>query len=96
MHAQIIISMAVAICCTSCSIIEPKVPFSASNLNNLYKGESDLVRIRIDQLPNSPEDSEGYSEFSHPAGITYFFRDGKSRVVEYSPQGEVLGSVWSD
>lgn len=96
MQTRNILIMTVAICCMGCSTNKLQEQFSATNLNNLHRGEKDLTRIRIAQFPNSPEDSEGYSESSHPAGITYFFRDGKSRVVEYSPEGEVLGSVWSD
>lgn len=96
MKTRNILSMTVAICCMGCSTSKPQEHFSATNLNNLHRGEKDLIGLRIAQFPNSPEDSEGFSESSHPAGVTYFFRNGKSRVVEYSPKGEVLGSVWSD
>lgn len=89
--------MTVAICCMGCSTSKPQEPFSATNLNNLHRGDKDLIRIQIGQFPESPEDYlAGYSESSHPVVISYFFRDGKSRIVEYSPKGEVLGSVWSD
>lgn len=90
-----IVRLAVCFVLYSCSVIRHE-KFDADKINNLHSNDPSLGGITIYQLPGSPEDAIGYSENSHPAVIQYYFWNGRSRTVEYSPTGKVIGSVWTD
>lgn len=98
-------SMVLVICslvCGSCKLAEKNSRVAVLTkekkalFNNVHDGDESLAGVILFQMPNSPEDAEGFSETSHPAEVDYFFWNGTTHAVEYDPHGKVIGSVWDD
>lgn len=71
-------------CCSN------KMPtFSKKKLNLLYNDDPNLLSIDVRQLPENPYEAGAYVG-KHPAVIEYKFKDGKTRVMSFLPDGTLI------
>jgi hypothetical protein len=61
--------------------------------DNPYRGDPKLAGVRVYQLGECPYEQWRY-EGKHPAGIWFYFWDGRVRQIGYEPNGSVDNDFW--
>ena len=64
--------------------------------NNLHVADRKLAGVRFVQVPEIPEENTGFHPKSHPSAVFYYFWNGRLRIVQYTPSGDVIGDSWFD
>jgi len=83
------------ICCSNKEMQKAALLDVNGKWTNKYANDIKLAGVTVDQFPEVANRKYLASYVGkHPAGVTYYFWDGRVKQCTFTPEGELLNAFW--